>query len=133
MLRLSHKRITIQSSPLKDYQSLSHTELLLTTEYVTQRAMAFILGRSQGLSPQKNNDQYLSNVCLIVDVCFHRGTMISILLMSVLKVSVCLRSRVGDYDSMYVSMKRTVFKCLTNVFVKTDAKLGSMNPKLMIK
>src|SRR2546425_2017747 len=43
MLRLLHKRITIQSSPLKDYQSWSHMELLLTIEYVTQRTMIIIL------------------------------------------------------------------------------------------
>ena len=68
---------------------------------------------NRGLFPQRNNDQYLSNVCLKVNVCLHR--------------------RVGDYNSMYVSMKRTVFKCLTNAFVKTSAKLGSLNPKLTIE
>ena len=63
MLWLLHKRIIIQSSPHREQQMLSHLVLLLTTEYATQRTMASIFVHSRCLSPQKNNDQYLNNVC----------------------------------------------------------------------
>src|SRR3989442_6901121 len=42
------------------------------------------------MSP-KDNDHYLSNVCWIVEVCFRRETMISILVMSAFE-SQCLSS-----------------------------------------
>src|SRR3989442_7740858 len=49
---------------------------------------------------------------LTVDVCLHRRTTINILVMSVLKFNVCLRGRVWDYDSMSVSMRGTMFNVL---------------------
>ena len=137
MLWLLHKRVITQNPPKRGTLSPkmscdcctkeSSYKVLLTgsTGWCSTRHYYW----QQSMPPK---EQWLLSLCTI-DVCLHRRTMISILVMSILKFSVCLRSRVWDYDSMFVSMKRTMFKCLTNVFVKTNAKLGRLNPRLIVK